>query len=118
MYLDEDRRIPVRPDVVHVIGGRERAVYDAKYKLGYESGGFPPADIYQMFAYCTIMGLSEGHLIYAGTKADYGGMTEATVRRSGVTVRLHALDVSVRPSELLAQVQGIASASMRQAACV
>ncbi|MFG2286192.1 hypothetical protein ACGFOU_09035 [Streptomyces sp. NPDC048595] len=40
------------------------AVADAKYKAE-KRGGYPDADLYQMLAYCTALGLPEGHLIYA-----------------------------------------------------
>ncbi len=114
MYLDAGHRVIVRPDVVHLVGGDERAVYDAKYKLGYSSGGFPPADLYQMHTYCTIMSLPVGHLIYAGTRADAGGVTEVVIRNAGVTVRVHPLDVSTAPTALLDQIRGIAAESLSE----
>lgn len=113
-YFDDAHNIVVRPDVVHLVGGSERAVYDAKYKLGGETGLFPVADLYQMYAYCTIMGLAEGHLIYAGTKSDYSGITEVVIRNAGVTVRIHPLDVSAAPADLLAQIRDIAVDSLRR----
>ena len=54
----------MRPDFVWSHGGRARVVVDAKYKAEKPSG-FPQADLYQMLAYCTVLGLDEGHLVYA-----------------------------------------------------
>ncbi len=41
------------------------AVADTKYKLLDENGRFPEADAYQLIAYCSRLGLAEGHLVYA-----------------------------------------------------
>ncbi|MDR3202328.1 MAG: McrC family protein, partial [Bifidobacteriaceae bacterium] len=105
-YLTEGKRFPVRPDVVHLIAGRERAVYDAKYKLGEKTG-----DLYQMHAYCTILGLDTGHLIYAGSRFGSDD-SDAVIRRAGTTVRIHPLDVTVPPTELLEQIHEIAAAGL------
>lgn len=63
-YLDEGETVPVQPDFVWLEGGRPRIVVDAKYKAE-KPAGFPQADLYQMLAYCTVLGLPEGHLVYA-----------------------------------------------------
>jgi len=44
---------------------RPGAVVDAKYKAERASG-FPNADLYQMLAYCTALGLRDGHLARVG----------------------------------------------------
>src|SRR5215212_10140841 len=63
-YLDEAETVSVRPDYVWSSGGAPRIVADAKYKAE-KPAGFPQADLYQLLAYCTVLGLHEGHLIYA-----------------------------------------------------
>jgi 5-methylcytosine-specific restriction enzyme subunit McrC len=105
-YLTDDDRFPIRPDVVHIVHGQARAVYDAKYKLEEKLG-----DLYQMHAYCTVLGLATGHLVYAGSRSR-GEDTEVVVRNAGVTIRVHPLDVTVTPTELLSQVRQIASGSL------
>ena len=40
------------------------AVIDAKYKAE-KPAGYPNADLYQLLAYCTVLGLRNGHLAYA-----------------------------------------------------
>ena len=63
-HLDDDADVPVRPDFVWLTQGHPRIVVDAKYKAEKPTG-FPQADLYQMFAYCTVLGLPEGDLVYA-----------------------------------------------------
>lgn len=102
-HLDEDENVPVRPDFVWLNQGRPTIVVDAKYKAEKPSG-FPQADLYQMLAYCTVLGLPVGHLVYAK------GNEEArahVVRRSGVRILTHALDLDVEPAELLATMAAL-----------
>lgn len=105
-YLTYDHRFPVRPDLVHIARGRVQAVYDVKYKLEEKT-----ADLYQMHAYCTILGADIGHLIYAGSRFGSDG-SDALIRNSGVTVRTHPLDVAVPPVGLLDQIHKIALSSL------
>ncbi len=60
----------------------------------------------EMLAYCTALGLSRGHLIYAKGNEQ---PTVHTVRRAGVTIHCHALDLSLTPPELLGRVNGLAA---------
>ncbi|MDR2253712.1 MAG: McrC family protein, partial [Bifidobacteriaceae bacterium] len=108
-YLTCDQRFPIRPDVVHLIGGQARAVYDAKYKLEEKLG-----DLYQMHAYCTVLGLGAGHLVYADSRFTDSG-ANAVVRNAGITIRIHRLDVAAHPTKLLAQVHEIAQSSLEKA---
>ncbi|QHC71589.1 restriction endonuclease [Rathayibacter sp. VKM Ac-2801] len=109
-HLDLERRQPIRPDFVHVAGGRPVVVIDAKYKLG------PPRveDLYQMLAYCTVLGLSEGMLVYVSSAGDTSDRT-TTVKGSGVVVRTARIDVTRPPAEMLAQLAGIGRAAVRRA---
>ena len=80
------------------------AVVDAKYKAERPEG-FPDADLYQMLAYCTVLGLAEGHLVFA--KGNEPVMSHQ-IRRAGVTIHCHTLDLSLPPAALLADVQRVA----------
>ncbi|WP_310726166.1 5-methylcytosine restriction system specificity protein McrC [Streptomyces sp. N2A] len=62
-HLDEGGAIRMKPDFV-LYGPQDAplAVADAKYKAE-RRGGYPDADLCQMLAYCTALGLPEGHLI-------------------------------------------------------
>ena len=53
----------MNPDLVWYRGGEALAVIDAKYKAE-KVAGYPNADLYQMLAYCTALGLPAGHLVY------------------------------------------------------
>lgn len=96
-HLDEGESVPVRPDFVWLDQGRPRVVVDAKYKAEKPSG-FPQADLYQMLAYCTVLGLPDGHLVYAKGNED---ARSHVIRRAGVRIVTHALDLDVEPAELL-----------------
>lgn len=57
-----------------------------------------------MLAYCTALGLPVGHLVYA--KGNVEPRRYEVI--GGVRLYAHALDLSAPPSELLAQVDGLA----------
>lgn len=104
-HLDEAGSISMKPDLVWYPqsgpGAHPGIVVDAKYKAERASG-FPNSDLYQMLAYCTVLGLPEGHLVYAqGNEV----ATRHTFRGSGVIVIQHTLDLSASPADLLAQIE-------------
>lgn len=104
-HLDEARRVGLRPDFVYYApSGEALGVADAKYKVE-KAGEVHHADLYQMLAYCTVMKLSRGHLIYAA------GATEAAthvVQQAGIEIVCHALDLDRPAGELLTQLADIA----------
>lgn len=102
-HLDELSTILIEPDFTWWHGSTCRAVVDAKYKAE-KSLRFPNADIYQLLAYCTALGLDDGHLIYAKGEAQ---ARSYRLRNSPVTVHCHTLDLAATPHELLAQVAEI-----------
>jgi 5-methylcytosine-specific restriction enzyme subunit McrC len=104
LHLDEQRRIGMQPDLLCRDGDSRVAVVDAKYKAERPEG-FPNADLYQMLAYCTVLGLREGHLLYA--KGNEEGRVH-TVRNAGITIRCKALDLGLKPAALLKQVDQLA----------
>ncbi|WP_405950703.1 hypothetical protein OG588_34820 [Streptomyces prunicolor] len=78
---------------------------DAKYAFRHSPA--PPTEhLYQLLGYCTALGLPHGHLVYAATTRD--GPTEHVVRRVGITVTAHALDLDRPPAELLTSVSELA----------
>lgn len=112
--LDSSEQIRLRPDLVWYSrrgSGAPGLVVDAKYKAA-RIDGFPNADVYQMLAYCTSLGLSEGHLVYAAGN-ERGGhyrIPNAGVGGAGVDVHAHALDLAQSPEALLTQIAGLARA--------
>jgi 5-methylcytosine-specific restriction enzyme subunit McrC len=102
-HLDYAGRVDVRPDIVWMVGGTAAAVADAKYKSEKPSG-YPNADLYQLLAYCTVLGLRVGHLVYAKGSED---PVRHIVQGTDVEIICHALDLDQPPDGVLAQVQGL-----------
>ncbi|SDF04666.1 5-methylcytosine-specific restriction enzyme subunit McrC [Mycolicibacterium neoaurum] len=105
MFLDESRNVELKPDLLCLSGAGSVAVIDAKYKAERPEG-FPNADLYQMLSYCSVLGLADGHLVYAK-----GNESERvhTVQNSGVAIHCHALDLALEPDRLLRQVDKLAA---------
>lgn len=103
-HLDVDETVPVKPDFVWLEQGMPKVVVDAKYKAEKPSG-FPQADLYQMLAYCTVLGLPEGHLVYA--KGNEPARTHV-VQGAEVRIVAHTLDLEADRDELLAEVLSLA----------
>lgn len=103
-HLDEDETVQVRPDFVWSDRGVPRLVVDVKYKSEKPSG-FPQADLYQMLAYCTVLGLPVGHLVYA---KGYEVSRRHLVRNAGIRIVAHTLDLSVESDQLLTEVNLLA----------
>jgi 5-methylcytosine-specific restriction enzyme subunit McrC len=94
LWFDQAGRHRMAVDIAWVTGGRVRAVIDAKYKTHV-----PIDDLYQMLAYCTVLDLARGHLIYvAGVPATH------QLRNSDVEITCHAIDLDQPPDALLNQV--------------
>ncbi|WP_256916131.1 McrC family protein [Streptomyces hilarionis] len=104
-HLDEAAAIRMKPDLVlYGSHGTPCAVVDAKYKAE-KRGGYPDADLYQMLAYCTALGLREGHLVYAKGNAPHAAHQ---VRHAGIVIHQHALDLDQEPAGMLTAVEGLA----------
>lgn len=103
-HLDDEDAIPMRPDFVWSAGGQVRVVADAKYKAE-KPAGFPQADLYQLLAYCTVLGLVDGHLVYA--KGEEVPRVHS-VAGSPVRIHCHTLDLTARPEAILGQLAEIA----------
>jgi 5-methylcytosine-specific restriction enzyme subunit McrC len=93
IHLDNEEQVDIRPDFVWLEGYRTVIVADAKYKAE-KPAGFPNADLYQLLAYCTVLGLPVGHLIYAKGNEE---PRQYTVQRAGTRLVAHTLDLSLPP---------------------
>ncbi|MEO9330059.1 McrC family protein [Gordonia aurantiaca] len=112
VHLDTERSLRMRPDLVWTDrGGAIRAVVDAKYKAERPEG-FPFADLYELLAYCTVLGLRHGHLVYAKGNEP---VRQHVVEGADVTLHCHALDLSLPPAALLGQVEVLADSIAAQA---
>jgi len=109
--LAVDGGVPMRPDVVHLAGGRARAVFDAKYKIESDVRGVPNADVYQMLAYCTALRLRRGYLVYAKGQGD---SIAHEIINTDPTIEIvqHPLDLADSPANLLAQVDRLAAGAI------
>jgi 5-methylcytosine-specific restriction enzyme subunit McrC len=94
----------LRPDLVWKVAGVPVAVVDAKYKA-QAPAGYPNADLCQLLAYCTVLGLRHGHLVYAKGDAE---PARHAVYRSDIEIRCHALDLAADAPALLNQVSKLA----------
>ena len=103
--FDEAGRVTLRPDIIWKARGAAVAVADAKYKAEKPTG-YPNADLYQLLAYCTVLGLNRGHLIYAKGSEE---PAHHIVRKSGIEIICHAIDLGEPPQALLAQMSGLAA---------
>jgi 5-methylcytosine-specific restriction enzyme subunit McrC len=103
-HFDVAGQVVLFPDIVWKIRGVPVAVIDAKYKAE-KPAGYPNADLYQLLAYCTVLGLHTGHLVYA---KGHESPARHVVRSSGIEIHCHALDLGQESKELLAQVHDLA----------
>jgi 5-methylcytosine-specific restriction enzyme subunit McrC len=103
-HFDEAGQVLLRPDIVWKIHGTACAVVDAKYKAE-TPGGYPNADLYQLLAYCTVLGLQAGHLVYARGSEE---PAHHVVKRSGIEIVCHAIDLDTEPAALINQMRNLA----------
>jgi 5-methylcytosine-specific restriction enzyme subunit McrC len=103
---DSDR-LTVRPDAVHLLGGRPVVVYDTKYRAASDQGSSLSADHFQMLAFCTALQVPTAWLVYAGA----GEMKLRRILNTDIDVVEYPLDLSLAPSEILAAVADLAKQS-------
>jgi 5-methylcytosine-specific restriction enzyme subunit McrC len=99
LLFDEAGQVRVLPDIVWKQNGTAVAVADAKYKAEK-----PADDLYQLLAYCTVLGLRCGHLIYAMGSEQ---AAHHVVRQSGTEIICHTLDLEVESDVLLGQMRAL-----------
>ncbi len=104
-HFDEAGQVLLRPDLVWKLLGTPLAVVDAKYKAE-KPAGYPNADLYQLLAYCMVLGLDRGHLVYAKGSEE---PAHHVVRRSRIEIICHAVDLDAEPAALLNQLRDLAS---------
>lgn len=96
LHLDEERTIPIRPDLVVQAGRTVVRVADCKYKPARDD--FRSSDVYQLLAYCTVTGAQEGVLIYPRTELPFD-TNKVRIHESRVSVCQIAVDLGVGPDE-------------------
>jgi 5-methylcytosine-specific restriction enzyme subunit McrC len=104
LMLDHDSSVTMQTDITWWSGSACVAVVDAKYKR-LPATGPRPEDLYQVLAYCTALGLSAGHLVYAaGTPAP-----TIVVRNAGVRLHSHVVSLADPPDRILETIDSIAA---------
>jgi len=103
--LDEDDRITIKPDLVIADGSNVLAVADTKYKLLGDDGAFPNADAYQLITYCSRLGLTTGHLVYAGESS--ARPDDYAIRGAAIDLRLHSIDLRSPLHEIEEQIRSL-----------
>ncbi|MDI9915411.1 restriction endonuclease [Rhodococcus sp. IEGM 1379] len=104
-YLDHGAVVTIEPDLTwYDAADKPVSVIDAKYKTLSAGWLGPNADMYQLTAYCTALGLREGHLIYA--KGDVEPRAIGIIG-ADVTIYCHALDLALSPADLLTSIDAL-----------
>ena len=104
-YLDQAKSVRMRPDLVWERRGTPAGVLDAKYKsLGLETNA-TNSDLYQMLAYCTVLGLDSGHLVYAAGEQQPG---HCLVVNTTTMISTWALDLGQPVPAVLSEVKRLA----------
>ena len=80
--------VEMRPDVTVYRDGRPALVVDAKWKR--PAGAPSPADLYQMLAYCTALGVGRAVLVYPGRR---DRMRTYALRNAPIRVEMRTLRV-------------------------
>ncbi|MGJ3558632.1 5-methylcytosine restriction system specificity protein McrC [Streptomyces sp. INA 01156] len=104
--LDTEGRVRMRPDLALYRKGRIITVVDAKYAT-LDTAAPPTGHLYQLLSYCTALGLRHGHLVYVTTTRRHA--TDHVIRRAGITVTAHALNLDQPSAGLLSTISALAA---------
>ena len=106
LALDRASRIRLEPDLTWWNAGHCRFVGDAKYKR-INAAGVKHADLYQLLAYTTALGVESGMLVYAAGEATD---VEHEVRLAGKRLLVRTLDIDGTPTTVLERVADLGDA--------
>ena len=106
LALDRAARIKLEPDLTWWEAGHCRFVGDAKYKR-INATGVKHADLYQLLAYTTALGVESGMLVYAAGEATD---VEHGVRLAGKRLLVRTVDIDGAPATVLHRVANLAEA--------
>lgn len=100
--LDTANVMRIKPDLLLEDRGQYQLVGDTKYKRKTRD----PNDMYQMIAYCTVLGLPKALLIYPRHLADLDQYLE--VRRAGIVVQEVSIDLRESRHAIASAIDGLA----------
>lgn len=89
IYMDHDRKVTMRPDLILLHEDARVLIADCKYK-GLKNEPTGNDDLYQLLAYCSTTGVRKGMLIYPRHSADGG---EVHVRNLHCVIRQETIDL-------------------------
>jgi 5-methylcytosine-specific restriction enzyme subunit McrC len=92
--------VEMRPDLTVCRDGRPIMVVDAKWKR--PAGAPSPADLYQMLAYCTALGVSRAVLVYPGRR---DSVCVFSLHHAPVCVEMRTLRVVGEPARCLGSLK-------------
>lgn len=104
LYLDQGRRIRLKPDLSWWHEQECVFVGDVKYKR-VTVADIPHADLYQLLAYTIASRLPGGLLVYSADEAE---PVEHEIPFAGKRLKVAALDVSDQPDQILARIANLA----------
>lgn len=104
IVLDRARRVSLKPDISWWRGQHCVFVGDIKYKRT-SNGAVPNADLYQVLAYATALGLPSGLLLYAAGEAE---PVRHVVRHGDTALTVAAVDLSGSPESILDELATVA----------
>jgi 5-methylcytosine-specific restriction enzyme subunit McrC len=106
LNLDESGRAHFQPDLLFMNAGVPVLVADCKYKrTGVDMAS--EADLYQMVAYCTALGLKEGVLVYPRHLVDLDD--NLAIRSSAIRLHRMTIDLGLPLTELESECLRLAS---------
>jgi 5-methylcytosine-specific restriction enzyme subunit McrC len=106
LALDRASCVRLEPDLTWWDAGHCRFVGDAKYKH-ISAAGVKHADLYQLLAYTTALGVENGMLVYAAGEATD---VEHVVRLAGKRLLVRTLDIDGTPATVLRRVAELSEA--------
>jgi 5-methylcytosine-specific restriction enzyme subunit McrC len=105
LFLDEERRIRLEPDLSWWVGRSCQFIGDVKYKAVNVAGVKHP-DVYQLLAYATAAGLPSGLLVYA---AGEGNPVTHHVSLAGKLLHVRTLQLEGSIASLHAEIRQVAA---------
>jgi 5-methylcytosine-specific restriction enzyme subunit McrC len=104
--LDTSGRVRIAPDLVFLRNGRPVFVADVKYKAVGSIDEVSTADLYQVFAYARVLGLTSATLITCGALERI--RDEITIRNSDVRIEVWPVDLTGGPEALRTSTKRLA----------
>ncbi len=90
LFLGQDRRVEMRPDLLVDADQRTALVADCKYKR-LAPDEFRHHDVYQLLAYCTASDVARGLLIYPAHEVQI--QDEVRIRNAPISIRQTTIDL-------------------------